>query len=374
MKNSKIHYKGLDGLRGIAAIAVVLGHIELVKKYFNFSNFYDGGGPFFLYLGNLAVTFFFVLSGFLITFLLLKERNLNGTISIRKFYIRRVLRIWPVYYVLFILGFFVLPKLTFTGMLLPKGIDVESFWNSFFFNLVLLPNFSKVSNPIAFQSWSIGVEEQFYIFWPIMVYKIKSIKTLFLTMVTVVVGIYLLRSGVYLNSIFDLKLSFLNSINKFFGESRFDNMAIGGILAIFFFKFPDYRFSLLQKIGVGFSTAFILYKQTTIGFGLDNILAALVFAGLIFWVVNVQKFLILDHSIFLFLGKISYGIYMYHVVGIIISLNIVLFLYPDYNGNGILSILMLYSLVLFFTFLISYFSYNFMEKRILKYKEKLSKI
>jgi peptidoglycan/LPS O-acetylase OafA/YrhL len=187
---SKQYFKGLDGLRGIAAILVVLGHIELLKKTFNFNNVYDGGGPFFLYLGSLAVTFFFVLSGFLITFLLLKEKEQKGSISIRNFYLRRLLRIWPVYYVLFILGFLIFPRLYIAGIIMPKPIEWSSYWNSFFFNLVLLPNFAKVSNPIAFQSWSIGVEEQFYIFWPILVLKIKSLKKLFIAMVSIVVGIY----------------------------------------------------------------------------------------------------------------------------------------------------------------------------------------
>ncbi|MEN9907212.1 MAG: hypothetical protein RLZZ540_353 [Bacteroidota bacterium] len=369
---SKIYFKGLDGLRGIAALAVVLGHVELIKQAFQFENMYGGGGPFFLYLGSLAVTFFFVLSGFLITFLLLKEKDSKGTIGIKNFYLRRMFRIWPVYYMLFVLGFFVLPKLLLPGVLLPKTIDAESYWNSFFFNLILLPNFSKISNPIAFQSWSIGVEEQFYIFWPLLVSRIKSLKRLLIAMLAIVFGIYMLRSGMYLATIFELQLPFLNTINSFFGESRFDNMAIGGILAILFYKNPDFRFSVIQKVLVGVCTVLILYKQTAIGFGLDNILAALVFTGLIFWVVNKREFIILDHSVFLFLGKISYGIYMYHVVGIVVALNVVLFLYPDYDGNGLQSNLMLYSLTLFTTLLISYGSYHFMEKRILKYKEKIT--
>lgn len=366
---SKTYFKGLDGLRGIAAIAVVLGHIELLKETFNFNNVYDGGGPFFLYLGSLAVTFFFVLSGFLITFLLLKEKEKKGSISIRNFYLRRVLRIWPVYYVLFILGFLIFPHLSFTRIILPKTIEWSSYWNSFFFNLVLLPNFAKVSNPIAFQSWSIGVEEQFYIFWPILVYKIKSIKKLFAAMVFIIVGIYLLRSGMYLNSIFELNMPFLNRINEFFGESRFDNMAIGGILAIVFYKYPDFKFTFLQKILVSFGTVFILNKQTTIGFDLDNIVAAIIFAGLILWVVNNSKFIFLELPIFLFLGKISYGIYMYHVIGIIVSINLICFLFPDYDGNGLLKNLLLYSLTLFFTVFISYSSYHIIEIRILKYKK-----
>lgn len=132
MSSSKIYFKGLDGLRGIAAIAVVLGHIELIKQFFQLKNVYDRGGPFFLYLGSLAVTFFFVLSGFLITFLLLKEKESKGTIAIRNFYLRRALRIWPVYYVLFVLGFLIVPRLVFPGLLVPTTIDPGNYWTSFF--------------------------------------------------------------------------------------------------------------------------------------------------------------------------------------------------------------------------------------------------
>lgn len=103
---NKTYFKGLDGLRAIAAILVILGHVEMIKKIFNYKNVFDGGGSFFLYLGGDAVTFFFVLSGFLITFLLLKERNDKGVIGVKNFYLRRILRIWPVYYLLFICGFF----------------------------------------------------------------------------------------------------------------------------------------------------------------------------------------------------------------------------------------------------------------------------
>jgi peptidoglycan/LPS O-acetylase OafA/YrhL len=102
----KIYFQGLDGLRAIAAILVVIGHIELVKKSFNLVNLQDGGGPFYLYLGGHAVTFFFVLSGFLITYLLIKEKENNNSISIKSFYWKRILRIWPVYYLLFVGVFF----------------------------------------------------------------------------------------------------------------------------------------------------------------------------------------------------------------------------------------------------------------------------
>lgn len=365
---SKIYFKGLDGLRGIAAILVVLGHVELVKKSCNFYNVYDEGGPFFLNLGSLAVTFFFVLSGFLITFLLLNEKQENGVINIKNFYLRRILRIWPVYYVLFILGFLVLPQWINSNIIFPKSIESNSYWNSFLFNLVLLPNFAKVSNPIGFQSWSIGVEEQFYIFWPILIYKINTTKKLLITMLIIIVGIYFLRCGMYINTMFELNMPILNSINKFFGESRFDNMAIGGILAIFKYNSPKFKMSIYLKIIVGFSLMYILYKQTSFGFGLDNIVAAIVFAIMILWVVGKIKFILLDLPISRFLGKISYGIYMYHVIAIFIALNIVKFIYPEYNGNGLQLNLILYSITLIITILISFGSYYYIEKWFLKFR------
>lgn len=95
----------------------------------------------FLYLGGLAVTFFFVLSGFLITYLLLIERDTKGTINIKNFYLRRVLRIWPVYYVIFVIGFLILPRLILPEVLLPKTINSENYWNSFFFKFSIATQF-----------------------------------------------------------------------------------------------------------------------------------------------------------------------------------------------------------------------------------------
>lgn len=369
---SKIYFKGLDGLRGIAAILVVFGHVELIKKSFNYKNVYDGDGLFFLYLGGHAVTFFFVLSGFLITFLLLKERAERDKINIKNFYIRRILRIWPVYYLLFICGFFLLPLLVSSPLLLPKIISEEDYWNSFIFNLALLPNFSKVSNPVAFQSWSIGVEEQFYIFWPLIISRINSLKRLLVAMIGIIFGIYLLRSGIYFNNFFELNMPFLDNINKFFGESRFDNMAIGGVLAIIFYKKPNYKLSLGLKLLIAFLVITILLKTATIGFGLDNPIAAIVFAGLIYWVVKVEHNMVLENKVIIYLGKISYGIYMYHVIGIILAINIVIRFNPFFDGKGIYFNLLLYLLSMIITIFISYLSYHFMEKRILKFKNRIS--
>ncbi len=99
-------FSGLNSLRFFASLAVVITHIELLKGVFGYKH--NWNTPVFFNLGGLGVYFFFVLSGFLITFLLLKEKELFGEIKIKAFYIRRILRIWPLYYFICVLGFFIL--------------------------------------------------------------------------------------------------------------------------------------------------------------------------------------------------------------------------------------------------------------------------
>lgn len=100
------HFKGLNTLRFIAASLVVLHHSATIGRKYelfnieNFSLFRNGAN---------AVSFFFVLSGFLITYLLLKEKKQTKTISIKSFYLRRVKRIWPLYFLLIFIGTIFLP-------------------------------------------------------------------------------------------------------------------------------------------------------------------------------------------------------------------------------------------------------------------------
>src|ERR1044071_5481753 len=94
----RIYFPGLNGLRFLAASAVIITHVELLKGVLGLPNHWKN--PVLFNLGGLGVYFFFVLSGFLITYLLLSEKNMTGHISIKKFYFRRIFRIWPIYYLL----------------------------------------------------------------------------------------------------------------------------------------------------------------------------------------------------------------------------------------------------------------------------------
>lgn len=101
-------FEGLNSLRFFAAFLVVMHHSETIRKKNGLENFEWLG---LFRNGGNAVTFFFVLSGFLITYLLLKENDQKKTVSVKNFYLKRVLRIWPLYFLLVVIGTLVLPEL-----------------------------------------------------------------------------------------------------------------------------------------------------------------------------------------------------------------------------------------------------------------------
>lgn len=162
MKKVKIYFPNLNGLRFIAAVLVIIHHIEQIKGIFNMDNYY-GTISFVTEIGRLGVILFFVLSGFLITYLLLKEEELFKSVNIRKFYMRRILRIWPLYFLILIITFLVLPVIEYFNW--PGYTEALSshnlllifvFYVAFLPNLVL-PLFGVV--PYASHTWSIGAEE-----------------------------------------------------------------------------------------------------------------------------------------------------------------------------------------------------------------------
>lgn len=141
----------LDGLRGLAVLLVLLGHSQVPGF---------GGGE--ATAGAVGVTVFFVLSGFLITGLLLAERDRRGTVSLRAFWARRALRLLPALVVfLAATGFIVVASGTVTwGHHLRNSLPV----------LFYVADFASLHHPIAYldHTWSLAVEEQFYLFWPLV--------------------------------------------------------------------------------------------------------------------------------------------------------------------------------------------------------------
>src|SRR5262245_16271974 len=103
----RIYFRNLNGLRFIAALLVIIHHIEQLKYIFGMPNNFSSS--FVQIIGELGVILFFVLSGFLITYLLLEEEKRTDTIAVRNFYLRRILRIWPLYFLIVIIALAILP-------------------------------------------------------------------------------------------------------------------------------------------------------------------------------------------------------------------------------------------------------------------------
>ena len=170
MKDKIIFLSGLNGLRAIAAITVVISHIALVFNTFN-SNFRlfgvdKNGDPNAYLLASYGATIFFVLSGFLITYLLMLEKE-KKPINIQSFYIRRILRIWPLYY------FYLMLVLLTVYVVNDNVVSLKTLFFVVFFS-ANIPSVLGNNLPYMHHFWSIGVEEQFYLFWPALVKKSKN--------------------------------------------------------------------------------------------------------------------------------------------------------------------------------------------------------
>jgi len=207
----RLHLKGLNGLRAIAAISVVVAHIHFRGS--QFKGIWPQG------LGSYSVTIFFTLSGFLITYLLLTEKK-KAEISIRNFYIRRILRIWPLYFA-YLLVAIILICIQTPG----KLPGLLPFYLFFAANV---PNILSTSLPYLGHYWSLGVEEQFYLFWPWLIKKPAHVFRAMIIFISIFFVLRLIARYLY------IKHGYYIPINAF-NHTRFDCMAIGGIDNYFVF-------------------------------------------------------------------------------------------------------------------------------------------
>lgn len=350
MLNKSLYLSGLNGLRAIASLAVVFSHLTLELEKFNLSPYLLGknasGKPMSYQLASHGVTIFFVLSGFLITYLIQLEKEKTNTIAIKKFYLRRILRIWPLYYLYFILA--IITTVVFS-------YDFNS--SSILFYVLFTANVPFIMNmslPFLHHYWSIGVEEQFYLFWPWLNKLID--KNLIKKILLLIIIINVIRIVIWLVMPYT-QLAIATLVN------RFDCMMIGGVGA-FYFKKNNLLFMKIVDNKISQSIAFsILLLVGLNSFHINSIidtwLLSLVALTLIVGQINVKNRIVnLDTTIFNFLGKISYGVYVYHPL-IIFYLS---FLLKDVALTSFSKYIVVYASVFGVTILISYISFEYFEK------------
>jgi peptidoglycan/LPS O-acetylase OafA/YrhL len=364
--SSKIYFPNLNGVRFIAALCVIIHHIEQLKSFFGYDNLWNE--PHIKFIGKLGVVLFFVLSGFLITYLLLAEKEAGG-IAVRSFYIRRILRIWPLYYLVVLTGLFLLPYISFLAIPGRTEFVFDHFGGKVALYVFFLPNLALAGfSPVPYiaQAWSVGVEEQFYLIWPWLIKKTKHILMALLG----VIGFYLLITLFLSYGITFRPGKIMGIMNDFWHSFNIDCMAIGGIAAYLLFYKKGKALQVLYHpvsqaiVYILILCSFIFRFHIPFPFEYFSVLFAIVILNL---ASNQKTILRLENKVFSYLGQISYGLYMYHYVMISLSLKML-------AGMGVVNNVLIYILSLFLTVLISSISYEFFEKRFLKLKPKFSKI
>ena len=343
------YLRPLDGVRGIAILLVMFGHffmrfdsrhavLHFILKKISI-------------LGQLGVALFFVLSGFLITRILLYAKAKPH--YFKNFYARRVLRIFPLYY-LFLVIFYFLQPIIFHQSFIPFHKQI--------FYWVYLQNFAitfgwDAVGPIHY--WSLAVEEHFYLMWPFLVYVLDD-KKLFWAIVSIGVFAIILR----------IIMTTHGYEVYYFTFTRMDALAIGSLLAIVEKNFLDVikaRHFFISFILFSIpSFALWFYFGGKSNLVLQNIKYTL-FSIIFFTFLGLSLTLsqshwlnrLLSNPVLVYTGKISYGLYVYHLFAYKLSETFL----PIEQ--------VLLKLVADFTiaYLIATVSYYFYEKNFLKLKK-----
>lgn len=365
----RIYFKNLAALRFIAATAVIFHHIEQYKFWAKIPNVW--GNTTVDAFGSKAVSFFFVLSGFLISYLLMEEQRKTGEISVKDFYVRRILRIWPVYYLVVIIVLFVIPVVFDLSWL---GIEMydSKFTLKAIFLFLIVPNLLRVYSPSIVggnQLWSIGVEEQFYLIWPVLV------RAFFRYLIQFLIGFVVLKF------LITAALAFisaergglvLSAISRFWILLKIEQMAIGAIGAwvLFYRKENILRVFYHKMTWFGSLIALIVLMTVHLDHWAFNYAEAVVFLLVIINLsTNPQVRISMEHPVLNKLGNISYGIYMYHTICVTICIYTLRSL-GIHESNLVLFNVLMYSSSIGLTIAIAYLSYHYFEKRFLDLKER----
>jgi peptidoglycan/LPS O-acetylase OafA/YrhL len=374
-----IYFPGLNGIRFLAALSVLFIHVEQFKDWFGIR---PRASPFILSQivlnGFDSVTLFFVLSGFLITYLLLAEHDQFGTINVRAFYIRRALRIWPLYYLLVFMGFIAVPLLVrltgFTGY--APISDLPGKFTAFMLMTPHLILFTDNGVPPISHLWTIGVEEHFYLLWPLIVRRwVHRLPLALLILVAGKVGNSLLYFALLPNPAVPV---WLKETSRFIMFFRVENMAIGGLGAYVLFTQQE-RWLRLLFHPITEKLALLLMLGNIFVFRSDNdYLSTVALCGLYtVFILNVaanpRATLKLEHRLLDALGRCAYGIYMYHPVVMYLVL-MTAHLLRRRQDNGDLYNWLLYGICTSLTLLIAYVSYQRFELPFLRLKERFSTV
>lgn len=353
--HERTYYPALDGLRGLAILLVVFYH------NFGFTNY--------SLFGWLGVDLFFVISGFLITEILIQSKGTDH--FLRNFYIRRVLRIFPLYFFTLLLFLVILP-------LLIRIPELDYYLDNQLWMWLYLQNWLFILNPPPDDSlmlahlWSLAVEEQFYLVWPFVILLLKTPSRMLLLSTGLLIMVIAVRFYLWVNRIESI------SYYNLYTFSRIDGICIGSMLAIlhkinrnaiaryftaiilflaalnflFYFFNHQYQYSYPYLAIVGYSTFAVLFALlVNEGITSDNLIVKLLF----------------ENKVMVFFGKISFSLYVFHLpLYLILSPKI-----AEWSGiyiNWMPSNAFTSVVISIFACLLAWLSFYYIERRFLSLK------
>jgi peptidoglycan/LPS O-acetylase OafA/YrhL len=361
-----MYLKNLNGLRFFAAVLVLIYHAK--------DGLLDAGiGTWatmpFLNKGHAAVYFFFCLSGFLLTYLAIQEHRKNGFINFRAFYIRRIFRILPLYFFCVLAGillwYFIIPYF------LPWRPTLAIPLSDMIWFFLMLPNWAlgnvggETGSFIVL--WSIGVEEQFYLLFPLLmvwVLSSKHLKVSVLKLVVLILVYFVLFYAVYPSMPATQLQGFLKSL--------YFHFMLVGILGAVLVQSATFKALLNHKMvqwGSVLLLLCIVFLSELDHLAIYGFIQSTAFIGIILTQsCAVNPVLNLEHRFLKYGGMISYGIYMLHPF---VAYPFKFLLLQSVAFNSIMASFppLYYCLIFTFSYGIAHLSYRYFESYFMRKKE-----
>lgn len=365
MTATRDYLPNLDATRFLAFICVFFAHafvgLEECHETFAVQLIHKARD-----LGFLGLEYFFVLSSFLISWLILKERESTNDFRAGSFLVRRILRVWPLYFLIVLIGYVGVPLVQ--SIMDATQSELPNIW----WHLGFLVNFYIIENGPDYLLlltflWSISIEEQFYLLWAGIMKAMKSnfqYICLALVIVSVVFRWYFVE---------DSRMLYYHTV------STLGNFGIGGLAAWLAFKRNWNPGDALWSRSISiipyllFAGSYVIYHKVfdeRIPIILERTWFSLLFA----WIIvdqgfNGQRlFNIGANKVMDYLGKISYGLYCFH--GVIITILIIIIRHYEWIQNDWMRLSLNPLIVLVCTIAVAHLSYRFFERYFLRLKQR----
>ena len=371
----KSHFDNIDAIRFLAVLGIILSHCfitdnQQVKVSTLYSDLMQVTGN----LQNVCYSLLFILTGFLNTWTIFEERFIYKNLNLLRFYMRRILGMLPLYFVMFVLGFFILPKFNAGIPLEYSEFKNPSQYLGFIFNF----GYSEGSSPLNplqgvwGNMWTIAVSFQFIIVWPILMsyFRRKEKVLMIIAMIAFIASAWMWSQDE------SYRFSSLNIICDF---------VVGSYMAYFsFFKYKLYGFLKNQtKRTIGFvylSFMLVLIFLNQIRFEFNYLPAQLVFIierilltlSLAFFIFeqnfNSNSVLkIAKLKIFNYPGKLAYSIYAYHAIAILIAYKITQFASSEQSPSAVMILEPFLAIII--ALVLAMFSTEYFEKKFTRLKK-----